>query len=403
MSNLFAICGTLTLTFAQCLVSSALREEENHIWLYTESSFSELRHSLDTLLIPELWSTIWYVNFEKKEVSISRKDLFRSPYNYHLTLSKSERRVREKLDEIEALSHIYTSSDRMSGFPRFLYRESQQRNCRFVYLEDGLSAYNSITTIRRSKRRSYRVHIGIKRMISDILTATFLRLTNRKDLYSSDYSFIKYDEAYLMFPKKCPKYDYSGAIIHDLSQFVTPSQVNELKQRANLLERIDCLRQDGSQNSALFLSQSFAEDDFLKMEHQVDLTTRILEQLVRQYERVFYKPHPRDLPEKTTAILSQGDSSRSSVPLVQLFPETVSLPIEMILSEDQIQACYGICTSALVYLPIFSDVKTYSLLPWVLRELERMGINALAFKTYFESHQAKFQRETIWLEEIANE
>ena len=396
MSNLFVICGTFTLTLAQCLVSSVLREEENHIWLYTYPQFSQIRPSFNALLIPELWSTIWHVNFEAKERYILRRELFRSPYNYHLTLSKSERRMRKKLDEIKTLSHLYTSSDRRTALPRFLHRESQRRNYRFIYLEDGLGAYKPLPTIKRSPKRLYRGHIAIKSMISDMLTTAFLYLTNRQEIYSPDHNVMTYDEAYLMFPKKCPIDEFPGAIIRDLSPFVTTSQINELKQRANLSEKINWSPQNEGQNSALFLSQSLVEDNLLKMEHQVDLTTRILEQLARQYERVFYKPHPRDLPEKTTAILS-------SVPFVQLFPEKLSLPIEMMFSKDQIKACYGICSSALVYLTRFSDVKTYSLFPWMVRELERMGVNALTFKRHFEAHQAQFEQETIWLEEIANE
>lgn len=395
MSNLFAVCGGTSLTIAQCLVSSLLREEENHIWLFSYPRISQLRQSLNALLIPELWSSIWRVNFEDKEAYISVIELFRSPYNYHLTLSKSEVKMIKKLDDIETLSHIYTSSKR-ARLPRFLYGESQRRKCRFIHLEHGLGAYKPVTAIRRSKKRFSQGHIGIKRMISDTLIATFLHLTNRKELYSPEHNLMKYDEAYLMFPDKRPIDEFSGAVIRDLSAFVTPSQINDLKQRANLSESIDWSQQDGSQKSALFLSQCLAEDTFLKMEHQVDLTRRILEHLVRQYQRVFYKPHPRDSQAKTTAILSY-------LPTVELFPEKVSLPIELTIPEGQIEACYGICSSALVYLPILSGIQTYSLFPWMVRELESMGVDALRFKTFFESHQAQFKGETICLEELPNE
>ncbi|WP_293104067.1 polysialyltransferase family glycosyltransferase [Moorena sp. SIOASIH] len=406
MSNLFAICSVLSFTWAQCLVSSLLPEEENHLWLYTYPLFYQLSQSWKTLLIPELWSSIWYVNFQEKEACIIPKKLLRSPYNYHLTLSKSEGRMREKLDTLDSLSHIYIHSNLGQPVLRFLHQESQRRNCRFIYLEDGLGAYKppqsvstvtrTLNTIRWIKQQLYRGPIGIETIIGSIGTCLFLYLTNRQHIYSPYHNLMKFDEAYLMFPEKSPKVKFTGAIIHDLSQFVTPSKINELKQRANLSEYIDWSGQDEGKNSALFLSQSLAEDSLLKMEHQVDLTKRILEQLVRQYQLVFYKPHPRDSQAKTTAILS-------SVPTVQLFAEKVSLPVEIVLEEGQIQACYGIFSSALVYLPILSGIQTYSFFPWMVRELESMGVNPLVFKRFFECHQAQFEGETIWLEELAYE
>lgn len=366
MSNLFAICSVLSFTWAQCLVSSLFPEEENHLWLYTYPMFSQLSQSWKTLLIPELWSSIWYVNFQENEARIIPQKLLRSPYNYHLTLSKSEGRMREKLDTLDSLSHIYTHSNQGQPVLRFLNKEGQRRNCRFIYLEDGLGAYKlpvfvapvtrTLNTMRWIKQQLYLGPIGIETIISSIGTCLFLYLTNRWDLYSKYQDLIKFDEAYLMFPEKCPKIRFDGAIIHDLSQFMTPSKINELKQRANLSEYIDWLGEDEGENSALFLSQSLAEDSLLKMEHQGDLTRQILEQLVRQYERVFYKPHPRDSQAKTTAILS-------SVPTVQLFPAKIQVPVEMVLEESQIQACYGIGSSALAYLPILSGIQYLFFLP----------------------------------------
>ena len=90
MSNLFVVCGGLTLTFSQCMVSSLLRNKENHIWLFTYDKFSQLHQSFERLLIPELWSTVWQVNFDAREEQLIRRELFYAPYKYHLLLSKSE-------------------------------------------------------------------------------------------------------------------------------------------------------------------------------------------------------------------------------------------------------------------------------------------------------------------------
>ena len=396
MSNLFAVCGVLPLTFAQCLVSSVLRGEENHIWLFTYPQFSRLRQSFDQLLMPELWTTLWQVNFEAREARIMRGELFRSPWDYHRTLAASERKMRNKLDEIEPLSRIFTTS-KTASHPRFLYRESQRRQCRFVYLEDGLGAYKPLTAISRRKQQLPPARRGIKSRVSDVLTATFLRLTRRQALYSPEYKPMRYDEAWLMFPAKCPEDEFPGAMMHDLSRHVTPERINHLKQRANLSAGMAELQQADSRNAALFLSQSLTEDSFLNMEHEVALTQRILEQLSRRYERVFYKPHPRDSLEKTTAILSQ------QTPQVQRFPETSPLPVEIMLAGNPIQACYGICSSSLVYLPLFADTRTYSLFPWLMRELEYRGVDALSLKTHFEACQVQFEREVVWLEDIAHE
>lgn len=104
---------------------------------------------------------------------------------------------------------------------------------------------------------------------------------------------------------------------------------------------------DISQTSCLLLSQSLTTDRLLTEDELVSFISDRIGELRQRYDRVYYKPHPRD----PTAL--QQAAARLEVSPI---PDDLRLcPVELFVARNPNTDIYGFWSSTLAYCPLFGS------------------------------------------------
>lgn len=393
MAHLFFATSPLHVLFSNA-VSAALEETgARHLWLSAPPAASRMVAGMEALARLGNWTSTEFIANDGG-YRFDPRSAFKAPLAFARRLTRRETALRQRLDRLGALEAVFVANH-TAPVDRFLALEARRRGAKRHYVEDGLVIYLDAHYGHRTYGRS-----GLGRwsaLAREAIYDGYLAAIGRREVMRE--TPLEFDRAFVFFPQKRHQIA-SASSAADLRPLLARwldanrAQVAALQERA--LARLPGRDQPG--RAALLLGQSLAEDLVMPQQLQIKLMRAALESAARRFDRVYYKPHPRDADEKTRAIL-EGLST------VAPFEEALALPVELLLDGSGVVACLGIWTASLAYLAeLRGGIRTYSLLPWMISACRREGVAVPKLERILEEIRPQFERGISWvssLDEVA--
>ena len=357
----------------------------------TNKSFDENEYfvrAYEKLVVPELWDGVWYLRDGGMYSYTYVWPKIVNPIKSHSILSKIEGKINQILEQIPNLSDIYIYHFN-SPKNQYLWDLAQKSGIRVHVVDNGYAT--NMTVPYKSTLENLDANILSK--ARRFLSGLFLKATGRKPwvLFRHDYVFhpmMKFDNLYSLFPEKYPHNNIRGLSIK-LNQVVTREAIDYFIGHL-LKSGILSADPDMLDIPCLFISRPDDEDTFLSTQDQIEITRAVLLELVKRYESIVIKPHPREDMEKIKMCAS-------GIPGVSIFEDEAIIPLEVLAYAYNIHFGYGSWSYGLMTLSEINRVKSYALIPLYIKELKKRGRDVRKFERVFKQNYGLYKNDLEWI------
>lgn len=239
------------------------------------------------------------------------------------TMPRATWRTGDQSVDVGSFERLFLSN-RFSAEENAIRHTIGRRADRLCAFEDGIALYLGHHYLNRGKGDAVSPDWA-KNLLKRAMVAIGVLPAGFRGLYFPASAF---DEVYSVFP------DVPG-----LRQGVERHDI------AQAFRRVCSMRQNGRRNACVVLSQSLVTDGLIgRKEYESFLLSRITD-LLRQYDSVFYKRHPRDGFNLQDECIAMG---------CELLPESyATVPVELFLAANPGTDVYGFWSTSLIYAPLF--------------------------------------------------
>lgn len=357
----------------------------------TNKPFSENEYfvqAYEKLVVPELWDEVWYLQDSGKYSYTYVWPKVVNPIRSHSILKKIERQINQIIGQIPDLSDIYIFHFN-SPKNQYLWAQAQKLGIRVHVVDNGYAT--NMTVPYKSTLENLDANILSK--VRRLLSYLFLKATGREPWVLLRHSYVfhpvmEFDNLFTLFPEKYPHNNIRGLSIK-LNQIVTREAVDFFKEyliKTNFLN----IDRNMSDIPCLFVSRPDDADTFLSTLDQMEITRAVLLELVKRYEAIAIKPHPREDIENIKMCARK-------IPGVSIFEDEAIIPIEVLANAYNIHVGYGSWSYGLMTLSEINKVQSYALIPLYINELKRRGRDVRKYERVFDQNYDLYKNNLGWI------
>lgn len=191
-------------------------------------------------------------------------------------------------------------------------------------------------------------------LIKMIFRSIIVAITRTKKIYKRNLkSFLsKIDKQYSFFPESAIKIEFAKIINltnykYEIKRVLKDTFVN------NVSDSLD------TNCDVLFIGQSLYEDNSLPLSEEIEFYKKIMGSLVKKYNCIIFKPHPRTCNKKKLALIKYIESNEKIEYL------DLDIPVEALLVTNNFTLVIGMWSNPIIYGRKLFGIETYSLMHYL--------------------------------------